>query len=132
MKGRKPKPVPTDAPPPRLDPPADLSPAAQTEWVDVVALLTKRRVLDRLDVSALTIYASSMAWYRQAMKEVDKDGPVCVGTTGTPMKNPWLTVAKESWERVRPLLAEFGLTPSSRGRLKAGAVDDKPLTLELD
>jgi len=37
------------------------------------------------------------------------------------MKSPYLTVADQSMEAMRKLLVEFGLTPSSRSRIKLPA-----------
>jgi P27 family predicted phage terminase small subunit len=118
MRGAKPKPISNHGPAFNLNPPAELSPGAKKEWRRIVGLLSESRVLSNLDSAALAIYASSYDVYRQAEKHITANGSVCLGTTGTPMKNPYLTVQKECWERIRPLLAEFGLTPSARARLK--------------
>jgi P27 family predicted phage terminase small subunit len=43
---------------------------------------------------------------------------------GFPMKSPYLSIADQALETMRKLLVEFGLTPSSRSRIKAlGAAD---------
>jgi phage terminase small subunit len=34
------------------------------------------------------------------------------------LKSPFLTIADQALETMRKLLVEFGLTPSSRGRIK--------------
>ena len=42
---------------------------------------------------------------------------VSVSGKGNPYQNPLLSVANAAWEQIRKMLAEFGLTPSSRQRL---------------
>ena len=37
---------------------------------------------------------------------------------GFPMKSPYLTVADQALETMRKLMVEFGLTPSSRSRIR--------------
>lgn len=124
MRGPKPKPKPKAGKQPELSPPSALSPTAKAEWVHIVGILSGQRVLDELDIAALTIYATSYAMYQEAQTHINAHGSVVAGTTGTPIKNPYLTVQKEAWERIRPLLAEFGLTPSARARLQMGKADD--------
>lgn len=96
--------------------PKDLSPAAATEWRRMVRLLSGK--LNQLDEVALTVLCTSFADYRNAQRQVDEHGTVVLGTTGQPIKNPYCLVLKESWERIRPLLSEFGLSPLARAKLK--------------
>jgi P27 family predicted phage terminase small subunit len=104
--------------------PKDLSPAAATEWRRMVRLLAGK--LHQLDEVALVVLCTSFADYREAQRQVDEHGTVVLGTTGQPIKNPYCLVLKESWERIRPLLAEFGLSPLARAKLKfdTESVDD--------
>jgi P27 family predicted phage terminase small subunit len=78
--------------------------------------------LSDIDRPALEILSTSLATYREAQAHVNEHGSVLIGTTGTPIKNPYLGVQKDCWDRIRVLLAEFGLTPSARARLK---LDDR-------
>lgn len=117
-RGPRPHPKPSEKATPALRPPKGLRPEAVAEWKRVVKLLAKQRVLGELDIAALTIYATSFADYREAQQRIDQNGTVVEGPTGQPMKNPYMAVLKESWDRIRVLLPEFGLTPSARARLK--------------
>ncbi len=101
--------------PPRQ--PKDLSPAAAATWRQMVRLIPAGK-LHKLDEVALTVLCTSYADYREAQRQVDEHGTVVLGTTGQPIKNPYCLVLKESWERIRPLLAEFGLSPLARAKLK--------------
>ncbi len=98
--------------------PADLSPAAATIWRRLVKLLAGK--LHQLDEVGLTVLSTSFADYREAQRQVDEHGTVVLGSTGQPVKNPYCLVLKESWERIRPLLTEFGLSPLARSRWKPG------------
>ncbi len=39
---------------------------------------------------------------------------------GNVIQNPYLGVANRAWDQVRQMSIEFGLTPSSRSRIKVG------------
>jgi P27 family predicted phage terminase small subunit len=123
-RGPKPRPKPANNGATHLAVPEGMQPDAATEWTRIVEILASQKVLSELDIAALTIYANSYASYTKAQRHVDEHGEVVIGTTGTPIKNPYLTVQKECWERIRPLLAEFGLTPSARARLHMTHCDD--------
>lgn len=101
----------------RLIPPKDLSPLAQAEWRRIVQLLSKSGVLDKHDTSALTIYATSYANYIESSRAVQEQGTVILNAQGTPIKNPHFQIMKESWDRLKTLLIDFGLTPKSRAKL---------------
>lgn len=128
-RGPKPRPKPSADAVSTLPVPRGMNDAAAREWRHIVAILAQQRVLSELDIAALTVYATSMAAYRQAQAHIDENGTVVIGTTGTPVVNPYMRVQKEAWDRIRPLFAEFGLTPSARARLKlAGPEADKGLS----
>jgi P27 family predicted phage terminase small subunit len=123
-RGRKHVPVPAKAPVPSIPPPKGMSKPAAAEWRRTVNLLASAGVVSELDVNALTIYCNAIAMHRQAQEQIDKLGPVVVGSTGTPIKNPYLLVQKEAWERIKTLQAELGLTPSARAKLNIGKDDE--------
>ena len=64
----------------------------------------------------------SLAQFHLAETTLAAEGLVIERGDGPPMRNPWSVVQSQCWERIRPLLAELGLTPSARARLKI--VDD--------
>lgn len=124
MKGSKPKPVidPTGVPP---EPPVHLNVAAREQWDYYANILGRKRILSQEDLAALTILATSMASYNHAQRQLDLDGYTTTGLHGGEVKSPWVTVQTASWNRIRPLLSEFGLTPTARGRLKSEPVEDE-------
>jgi P27 family predicted phage terminase small subunit len=124
MRGKKPTPKPSiykQTPPP---PPPELKGEARKEWVRITTLLAAKRVLSEEDKAALTIYSTSWAMYREAQARIEEDGSVVMSATGVPIRNPYLSVLKQAWDRIRPLLSEFGLTPTARARLKVEEPED--------
>ena len=73
------------------------------------------------------------AWGRwvQAERKLEKDGPVLTSGDGNLYQSPWLHVANKAWEQMRKILPEFGLTPSSRSRLKINPPNDELSLAEL-
>ena len=123
MRGPKPKPKPDpNAKPPK--PPDDLDGEALKEWRRIVKLLMPARVLNEKDHAALYVYATSFAEYKHAQAMIREHGAVVLSQSGIPQKSPWVTAANACWDRIRPLLAEFGMTPSSRARLQMDDVAD--------
>ena len=62
-----------------------------------------------------------LAWSRwvHAEKQVQKHGAVVLSPNKQfPMKSPYLSVADQAMEQMRKLMVEFGLTPSSRSRIR--------------
>lgn len=84
------------------------------------------------DGTALSLLADAMAEYVEARRVVTREGPTYVRESvardaeGNAVivqiirTRPEVAIASDAWKRVRAMLAEFGLTPSSRGRVKAG------------
>ena len=126
MRGRKPNPPQTaheQAPPP---PPSYLKGEARKEWVRITAILARQRVLADSDQAALVIYCQSWATYKHAQAQIDEHGSVIMSNQGTPIRNPYSTIVNQCWDRIRPLLDHFGLSPTARGRLKLDQVDEGP------
>lgn len=109
-------------------PPEDMSPAALEIWQRLIGLMDHDR-LHQLDETALTVLATSFADYREAQRQIDVHGAVVLSTTGQPTKNPYALILKESFDRIKPLLAEFGLTPLARSKMKIPDTDE---TSELE
>jgi P27 family predicted phage terminase small subunit len=91
---------------------------ALIEWKRIIKLLEPHKVITEADMVPLYIYATSYADYREAMRQIRESGQVGLSQSGVPQKSPWVTAANAAWDRIRPLIAEFGLTPSARARLK--------------
>lgn len=136
MRGRKPKPTTLklldgnpgkrslndrEPQPPSGEPelPPELDDEARAEWKRVITELRDMGLLYRADRAALTAYCVAWSRWRRAEAQVKKFGEIVKSPEkGFPMKSPYLTIADQSLETVRKFLVEFGLTPSSRSRIR--------------
>jgi P27 family predicted phage terminase small subunit len=136
MRGRKPKPTVLKlregnpgkrklndrepAPPAEIpDRPEMLSGVAAAEWDRTVVVLHEMGLLTQADRSALAAYCTAYARWVQAEEQVAKFGTIVKSPDkGFPMKSPYLTVADQALETMRKFMVEFGLTPSSRSRIR--------------
>jgi P27 family predicted phage terminase small subunit len=146
MRGRKPKPIELrvlhgdarerayhEQPQPRrVLPrcPEHLQGEAAKCWHRLARELFDAGLLTTIDKDALASYCTAYARWRKAeemlaqsgeiivtKKILDSDGNVIGG--GNVIQNPWLAVANRALEQMSKLAAEFGMTPSSRSRVKA-------------
>ena len=106
--------------------PAGLSKLARKHWAVVARQLTDAGILTELDKPALVLYCAAWARWREATLEVQKRGMLVKAPSGYPMQNPYLAIANKAFEQMQKMMAEFGMTPSSRSRIQIepGAVED--------
>lgn len=108
------EPIPPDGVP---EPPTQLTSEARAEWFRVCADLAAMRTLTKSDRAAIAIFCQAWADWLEAREWIAIQGAVIERGEGT-CKNPWVSVANEAHEQLRRLACEFGLTPSSRSRVK--------------
>ncbi len=100
-----------------------LSPIAREHWLALAPKLDELGVLTLVDGHALALLCETYAEYRKARADVVKNGATYWSTSedGSKMKraNPNVAIASDAAKRYRGLLAEFGLTPSSRTKVSA-------------
>ena len=107
--------------------PPGLTDVAQAEWDRMVPELEAIGVLSTIDGSALAAYCQAYSRWLQAEAEIDAHGITLVTkhetekglVDGDIKKNPAVTVANDAMKLMRAFLSEFGMTPSSRSRIKA-------------
>jgi len=102
--------------------PAWLSVVAKREYRRVGRLLLTAGVMTIADGPALAMLATSWATWVEAETAAIEHGLIVKGRDGAPAVNPYRKIANEAYDRTRQLLVEFGMTPSSRTRVKAVAV----------
>lgn len=101
------------------DCPEFLDDEAKAEWFRTVPVLKEMGLLSRADRSALAAYCMAYSRWVKAEEQVRKFGTIVKSPEkGFPMKSPYLTVADQALETMRKLMVEFGLTPSSRSRIR--------------
>ncbi len=111
--------------------PLGMDEEATNEWNRIVPELRDMGVLCRCDRAALAAYCTAWSRWRNAEVQVKKHGPIVKSPDkGFPMKSPYLTIADQALELMRKFLVEFGLTPSSRSRIRLPSDDDD--TAEFD
>src|SRR4030095_10774868 len=106
--------------------PAWLDDEAKAEWERLTVDLAEMGLLSKADRPALAAYCTAWSRWVDAEAQVKKYGTVVKSPDkGFPMKSPYLSIAEQSLETMRKLMVEFGLTPSSRSRIRVPAGGDE-------
>lgn len=107
--------------------PDRLSESARAIYDDWAAKLSASGIGTDLDSDALAMAAMSYDAYLEAASRVAQTGAVWLekgeGTIPKFVYSPYWSVMNREWKKVLALMAEFGMTPSSRSRVKT---DKKP------
>ncbi len=90
-----------------------LSPPAGKYWDRVYPDLFEAKIITNLDRDSLAMLCESYALWRIAKDEVSKHGSVM----GAWLDHPYLMVMQISFQQLKTMLAEFGMTPSSRTKI---------------
>ena len=99
--------------------PEFLNTKARAEWERTSQVLAQMGMLTEADRSALAAYCVAYSRWVEAEGQVARFGTIVKSPEkGFPMKSPYLTVADQALETMRKLMVEFGLTPSSRSRIR--------------
>lgn len=107
-------------------PPIWLTPEAIAFWHHLVKLLAPMNVLTAADSIALACLATAMEEMRAAHVALQREGRTVETMQGGEKTSPHFTIFNNAQATVHRLLAEFGMTPAARSRVKAlagGAVD---------
>lgn len=112
--------------------PDELSPEAQKHWAKLRPLLVDAGIANNLDRMALIQLCEAWATLLQVQGDMRKTGLLVRGANNIPVRTPLWAMVNSAEKNVTRLLAEFGMTPSSRTRVKGegrkpvrgGAFDD--------
>ncbi|MGH7936119.1 MAG: phage terminase small subunit P27 family [Chthoniobacterales bacterium] len=117
--------------------PRDLPKAAAAEWKRIVPELQILVVLATVDRAALAAYCHAFARWFEAEREVKRLGivveePILIMGEATDFvrykKNPAVTISEGAMKIMKSFLVEFGMTPSSRSRVRIEKpADDDPM-----
>jgi P27 family predicted phage terminase small subunit len=99
--------------------PRDLSAVAKREWKRIAPVLADMGLLSTIDRAALAGYCQAWATWIEAQKSLQKHGVIIKSPNGYFMPSPFMAVANKAFEQMRLMLAEFGMSPSSRARVHA-------------
>jgi P27 family predicted phage terminase small subunit len=106
--------------------PSHLDAVARAKWDELVEQLGEAGTLSRTDSESLALYCSTFSLWLLARQHVSKTQSLTVtGAQGGTKSNPILSVIAVNAQLLARLQAEFGLTPSSRGRIQSSAAAPK-------
>lgn len=109
--------------------PAWLTGKARWEYQRVAKLLATLRVMTEADRTALAAYAYEYGEWREAAAKSKGDRATMMSDKGNEYMSPWVGIANMHFKNMIGLMAQFGLTPSSRTRIEAQPTDEAETTL---
>lgn len=108
------------------DPPDHLDELARAKWDELAPRLNRLGLLTEIDGDALAMYCTAFSEFVENREKVQKHGSVVMTSKGNAVQSPYLGAANTAFEKMRKLLVEFGMTPSSRSRIEVpGHGDDE-------
>lgn len=113
----------------RPDFPKNISPAARRIFKELVSLLAERRTLTRADGQLLKIYSVVFSRHEEALMHLENEGTLIdrefVDRNGNARTvravNPFLAIAEKCERSLVGIIAQLGLSPVSRDKVKAAA-----------
>lgn len=108
------------------EPPDWLGEFGVREWERVGPVLVANRLLTQADLMAFAAYCANVQLMIESMQDIEKNGTTIVGARGE-VRNPALASFAQAVTSLRALATEFGMTPSSRGRMKLAGDDGESL-----
>ena len=102
-----------------ISPPAYLTRKEKTCWRKTITDLQKAGIVTTIDVTSLAGYCRAWVGYQKESEIVEKEGTVTKGCLGNPIINPHFRAANDFFKQLLQLWREFGMTPSSRTRIRA-------------
>ena len=93
---------------------------ASKKWDEVIGWLENMRILAITDKDIVALYCLTYATWERSEDAIRVDGIVLESGK----INPFVGKSQESSNKLLKLIAELGLSPSSRTRLTAGPVED--------
>lgn len=103
--------------------PEHLGDEARKEWKRMARQLFDAGLLTSIDRAALAAYCVCYGRWAEAETLVKEKGTIVKTTNGNIVQNPYLAIANRAMDDMRKYLIEFGMTPSSRSRVKAVDMD---------
>jgi P27 family predicted phage terminase small subunit len=109
--------------------PEHLSDEARAEWHRLVESLVGMGVITIVDRAVLAAYCQAYGRWVEAEQKL-RETPLLFKTpSGYVQQSPWLNIANRQMELMGRYMAEIGLTPASRSRIKASVNLSEPLDI---
>ena len=96
--------------------PAWIKGEARNEWKRVSEELQSMKVLTLPDRAALEAYVTIYAQWREALRQVAREGMVLASEHGS-YENPASKIVARCGDQIHKFLCQFGLTPAARSRV---------------
>lgn len=108
------------------DPPSFLSDYAVEEWFSMSEKLYSLGLLSNIDTSAFSLYCQSWGEFVEAQEKINgniEKGTIGTGLTittdkGNELQHPLVSISHTAMTLCHKFLSEFGMTPSSRSKVK--------------
>jgi P27 family predicted phage terminase small subunit len=100
--------------------PACLGEEARKEWQRLLKELAGLGLLTGLDRGLLAAYCQAHALWVEAVSSIERYGTMVKSPNGYPMQSPYVAVANKQVDIMVRIASEFGMTPSSRTRIRVG------------
>jgi len=98
--------------------PKYLNKIARVEWKRMAKQLLALGLISQLDRAFLAGYCTAYATWAEAEEQLEQYGKVFKSPSGYPMASPYLAIRDRALEQMRAFGTEFGMSPSSRSRVK--------------
>lgn len=98
--------------------PEHLDDIARARWKQLAKELYNTHILTVIDRDTLAAYCQAYSRWAKAEENVRESGEVITTQSGNLIQNPYLGIANRAMDQMVKIGTEFGLTPSSRVRLK--------------
>ena len=98
--------------------PTGLTASEKKHWRTVAGDLEKAGILTVLDTQALRLYCRSYTGWLDANAKIDEYGPIIKSMHG-PALSPYFRLSDKYFHQMLAILREFGMTPSSRSRIRS-------------
>ncbi|MEM8863991.1 MAG: phage terminase small subunit P27 family [Planctomycetota bacterium] len=96
-----------------------LTRAEKAIWKEVTQMLsTVTGLAADIDALAIASLCEAVAEFQQARDEIKRDGATCVSEKGGSYQHPAVGRKNKALERMRYLMARFGMTPSDRASME--------------
>ena len=99
--------------------PPHLSPVARDEWARLAQVLFDIGVLALTDRAALAAYCQAYGRWVEAEERLAETPMLIKAPSGYVQQSPWLSVANKQLELMGRFMAELGLTPAARSRIRS-------------
>lgn len=105
--------------------PTHLSVAARQEWDRIAPELERLGILSNIDRAALANFCQATARLARAERQLEKEELIVENGKGGSRQNPLVGVVNRLYDITRQYMSEFGMTPSSRSRVKVDSAPKK-------